>query len=257
MKTRHLNKNFRTILKSSILMLAALPVALSGCSRENESDRAVASALACLDVATDATSADACVQKVEGIETSQAYLIRCSADFIAQGLTGTRLATAFQQQKNPASGGSNQTVAMAAYLVFSPSITAHTAEITVDNCNKSGVPSVIGLSAMVSVATTIATMTGSLPTNLDPSNPGSFDPEALKQSVSNLLQNAQNNPNDPTVVAQETAIGQAALSAQTAYCGAGSSLSTQDVCTKLNAAISTSSGDAANIGFTLLQQLNQ
>jgi hypothetical protein len=242
--------------KLATLTLLAGVCLFAGCSQENANDKQVADALNCLDHATNASTADVCVAKVSGIQTPQAYLIRCSADFIAQGLTGSRLATAFQQQKGSTVGGSNQTIAMAAYLVFDSSITNHTAAITTSDCNQSNEPSVIGLASMVSVATNLAQAASALGgpsfSNLNPSNIGSFDPTAIKTVADSLYADLQSGHPIQASVDAENAIGQAAITAQAAYCSPGSSFVGQDVCNKLNNAIQAGNNIPTNIGFTLL-----
>ncbi len=247
-------RELRSLLsKFALFTVGALLI--SGCSTETSEDQKISAALACIDTAASSTQVDSCLTQVADVKSQKASLIRCSGNFIAQGLTGSRLALAFEQQ-NPKSGSvsATPTTTMAAYLVFDPTLTAHTAQKAFDNCNESGLKSVIGLAALVKVATTIATISGSLPTNLDPSNIGAgFDATAIQAQVSSLL--ASIDAQTPAAIEQAAAIGTAAQSAQTAYCGTGSTLSTQDVCTKLNAAITSGGADTSNIGKSLLNLL--
>jgi hypothetical protein len=236
-------------------MVTLIGLLATGCSKETSEDQKISAALACIDTAATSTQVDTCLQQVADIQSQKAALIRCSGNFIAQGLTGSRLALAFEQQ-NPKNGSvsATPTTTMAAYLVFDPALTAHTAQKAFDNCNESGVKSVIGLAALIKVATTIATISGILPTNLDPSKIGAgFDATAIQTQVNTLL--ASIEAQNPAAIEQAAAIGIAAQSAQTAYCGTGSTLATQDVCIKLNAAITTGSGDTSNIGKSLLNLL--
>jgi len=80
-----------------------------------------------------------------------------------------------------------------------------------------------------------------------------IDATAIQTQVNILLANI--DAQTPAAIEQAAAIGAAAQSAQAAYCGTGSSLSTQDVCTKLNAAVTIGAGDASNIGKSLLNLL--
>src|SRR5690606_37701218 len=113
-------QNFR--MHSLVMILAA--TFLGACSMENEDDRKIAAAMACIDGAKNEVDADLCLQKIEGLTSKQSYLIRCSANMIAQGFTGSRLASAFQELKD---NEGNKTASMMSYLVFAKDLPNHTA----------------------------------------------------------------------------------------------------------------------------------
>ena len=236
-------------MRYALFSLFALSVvSLAGCSMEKNDDRQIASALSCLDSAQTSTDADNCQAKVAGLDSQQASLIRCSANLIAQGVTGTRLASAFSQlNKAPASG--TQSSQMLSFLVFSKSLPLDTADLTYSNCTKAGVQSVAGLASMIQAATTIASVAGTFgvdPATLDPSSP-SFNSAALTTLANNLYSSGDNT--------KKAVIGQVAITAAASLCGAGSSLTSQDVCKRLTAAIAAGNGDNATIGNSLLNQL--
>lgn len=221
---------------------------LGACTMENEEDRKIASAMACIDEAKNEFDADVCLQKVDGLTSKQSYLIRCSANMIAQGFTGNRLATAFQELKD---NNGNKTASMMAYLVFAKDLPNHTADKTLENCTLSGVTSVKGLATMIKTATLAASWTG-IPladSAFDPSNPDTFDPQELQNQLTNLANTATDE--------QKTEIGNLAVIAQESYCFDGSSMKDQDVCTKLNNAIESGGGDPKTIGQALLNLLKQ
>ena len=214
------------------------------CSQESSEDSQIAAGLKCLDTAKSNSDADDCLAKIEGLTSAKSSLLRCSANMIAQGFTGSRIASAFQKLKD---NGSNGTASMLAYFVFAKPYTNHTADKTLSNCTASGVQALIFLATMIKTATYAASLTGSLDgSTYDPSAPG-FNPAALQTQLTNLY-----NSNDPTANAT---IGNLATTAQTTYCGTGSTFSTQDVCNKLNSAISSGAGNAADIGRALLNLL--
>jgi hypothetical protein len=236
--------------KITLLSVAAVSVGfLSGCSQENAEDRQLASGLTCLDTAQTPTDADTCMAKVAGNTSPQAYMIRCSANMVAQGFTGARIANAFKQLKDNPGAAGTQSTAMMAYFVFKP-IVNHTADDAVTNCKLSGSNGLYSLANTAKFATfAVSVISGTtIPTNLDPSNPA-FDPTAIKQTLATLAAN-----HDPVVNAQ---IGSIAQNMQTSACGTGSALSTQDICTRLNAAISSGGGNAATIGQLILASLSQ
>ncbi len=237
----------------TLSLTCATMVLLAACSKENSNDQALGAAVSCLDTAQTATQADSCSAMVSGQSTAQAYLVRCSANLIAQGLTGTRLSSAFQNMNSSSGSGTstNQTAAMMSYFVFAQNLPNDTADITNTNCGLSNVASLAGLASLIDAATILATaasggvLAGSA---YDPSSP-SFNPALLQTAAASLY--ASNNP---TTNAQ---IGTLAQTAQSSYCSTGSALATQNVCTQLNNAISNGSGNAANIGHSLLNLLQQ
>lgn len=238
------------IARMKLITLSALATGtlmLGACSQESAEDRQLAAGLACIDTAQSSTDADTCLTKVSGLTSAQSYLIRCSANMIAQGFTGSRIASAFQKLKD--NGTSNQTTAMLSYFVFAKNLPNHTSDVTYTNCSASGVKSMIFLSTMFKTATLAASLAGSLEgTNLDPSSP-SFDPAQIAAKFQQLYTN-----NDPTT---NSTIGNLAVTAQSSYCASGSAMANQDVCTKLASAITAGSGNAANIGRSLLNLLKQ
>ena len=239
------------IRTSMILALSAF--VLGACSMESDDDRKIAAGIKCVDEAKSSSDADVCLAKVEGLTSAQSYLIRCSANMVAQGFTGSRLASAFQQLKD---NNGNKTTAMMAYLVFSPSITNHTSSITLSNCTASGVASVTFLATMIRTASIAANLgtefpalgLGSCGAACDPTS-GSFNSAALQTQLNNLY--AQNNAE------ANATIGTLAVTAQSTYCATGSTMANQDVCTKLNSAITNGAGNTASIGYSLLNLLRQ
>jgi hypothetical protein len=237
------------------LLLIPFALAISACEIENAEDRQIASAISCMDQAHTQADADVCMAKVDGLNSERAYSVRCSAHFIAQGLTGDRLGQAFQQlQQNPGGGGT-QSSALAAYLVFR-NLTNHTSDITLNDCTLSGSVGAKGLASMAHVATKIASFSsggggGITPgTNLDPASV-SFDRTAIVTELTNLKNQVQ--ANNPAATPTVTAIGQAAVAAQQAYCSEGS-MAGEDICTRLNNAINA--GNASGLGaFAIGSQL--
>lgn len=224
---------------------------LSGC--EKDEDRTIAAGQACLDNARSADDADRCVSLVQGLETEPAYLIRCSANFIAQGFTGDRVASAFQELKDNPAAGENMTAKMMAYFVFSESgvLAAHTADTAVTNCERSGVKSMQRLATLAKLATFTARLAGgggALPPALDP-NSGSFDPSQLQAQLPTIIGNA--------TTADQEQIGAIAITANQLYCNEGSTFKEKDICKQLGDAITAASGDPAAIGAQLLTLLQQ
>lgn len=234
----------KKLMKSIFKVLLAVPVTLILTSCETPDDRQIATAQDCIDSARTAADADRCYASVEGLESEKAYLVRCSASYIAQGFTGERFANAFQKLKDNSSSGQDPMATTMAYLIFTKDTAPHTIDNTVDNCAKSGVRSMVRLVTMSKLATFVAKAgLGSIPAGADPMDP-SFDPAQISTAISNLA-----NSNDPQ--SKET-VGTIAVQAQDAYCNPGSSFETSEICTKLNSAIAGNPGDMAAIGQALL-----
>ena len=229
-----------------VLIAVSTLLLLTSC--ETPDDQKLATAQNCIDGAKTSADADRCTAIVAGVETEKAYLIRCSAGYIAQGFTGARFATAFQRLKdNPNSGQDPMATAMA-YLIFTKSSVAYSADNTLTNCTKSGVRSMMRLATMSKLATFIATAgLGSIPTSADPTDPA-FNPASISTAISNLAGSGS--------AADQANVGTIAIAANAAYCNPGSSFATNEICTNLTAAIN-GGGSNQSIGQALLAQLQQ
>ena len=223
------------LIATSLIAVASL--ALAGC--ETGDDRSLAAGQACLDAATQAT-ANACLDKISGLTSQESYMIRCSANFISQGFTGTRIAESISKIKSN-TGGTDPMVGMMAYLAFSNA--TPTASDAVANCTAAGSKSMLRLAAAAKLATTIATYTGGI---------GSLNPDSAT-AAADLLTKINTLISSPNSTANAD-LGATAIVAAGAYCGAGSSYETTEVCTNLNTAISSGS-TATAIGAALLAQL--
>ncbi|MDX9730746.1 MAG: hypothetical protein RBT63_03155 [Bdellovibrionales bacterium] len=224
--------------------LLVLPLLLILTACETEEDRQISGAQDCIDAAKDEADADRCFAMVNGNNSEKAYLIRCSASYIAQGFTGNRFADAFQKLKDGDSTGQDPMATAMAYLVFAKNLPKHTAETTLENCKKSGVRSLVRLATMSSLSTYIAqTVGGPIPDPMDPN----FDPSQYQAAIDTLA-------NAGTEEQQKT-VGGIAIQAHEAYCNEGSSFESNEICQHLNSALATGGGDRAAIGQQLLALL--
>lgn len=229
----------------AITAVALGVLAITGC--EKEEDRKIARAQACLDNARDSVAADNCMAIVEGMDSKSSFLIRCSANFIAQGFTGQRVADAFERLSDDNDSGQDPMATTMAYLVFAKNLPNHSADRAVTNCQRSGVLSMHRLATMAQMATFVAATAGALEGGpLDPDG-GGFDPSNISAQIANLA--ATGTPE------QFAQVGTIAQTANEAYCGEGSAYQSNEVCTNLVAAIEAGGNDLAAIGQALLQQL--
>jgi hypothetical protein len=226
----------KSILTLALASLCSL--ALSGC--ETGDDRALASGQACLDSATTAAQANQCATIVQGLTSSESYLIRCSANFVAQGLTGSRIASAISNV-NKTGSGTDATTGLIAFLVFKQA--SPTADEAITNCTASGSKSMLRLATAAKLATTIANSTGAL---------AGFDPTSPTAAAD--MQTLVNNMIAGGTAQSKIDLGNTAVIANTAFCGAGSSYTGTQVCTDLQTSIATSS-DPTTIANALLNLL--
>lgn len=176
----------------------------------------------CIDKATQGTAA-ACTEKIAGIESESANLLRCSAGFIDEGFTKpARFKQAFDALS---ANGGNTTEAFMGVLAFSSKTTANDnstfANQTYEYCAKSKAKGFMLLGSMAKAATTLSTIAGSFVNGSQPS----------QADITNAINTAIN---DPTARA---AIGSAVATTYTASCTAGSQ-SNKELCTQFDSALS-------------------
>lgn len=218
-------------MKFRILLAALIAVPLlSAC--ETEEDRVMADAQSCLNKATP-VNVDSCVAKLNGITNQQSYVIRCTAHFIAQGITASTLAAAFQNIKGSTTAGVPSTTYAIAYLIFDDTITGHTAAQAMNECEISGATSLTNLIRLSSLANTF---TGGAVANGDYSG--------LASAIAMYAGG------------DYTSIGQQAIDIKEAYCDNGGNFSGTDICNKMNQAYNMGGGTPATIGAFIQQYLD-
>lgn len=191
----------------------------------------------CIDKAGQGEAA-ACLEKISGIETESASLLRCSAGFIDEGFTQpTRFKSAFQALSG---NGGNKTEAFMGVLAFSSKTTANAnstfAEETYQHCVKSNAKGFMLLGSMAKAATTLSSLAGGFTNGSQPS----------ETDISNAINTAVN---DPTARA---AIGSAVATTYTASCKSGTQ-SNESLCKDLDSALGgVDISDSNAVGNALL-----
>lgn len=228
------------------LILALSLVCVTACKKKDVDY--VAEAQDCLDK-TDSSGALECMQKVEGIETESAYLIRCSANFIYQEfMDPVRLSNIAEQMK----ASNSSPLAAIGLLAFSkpagdnPTASAartNLSTVTMEYCTKAKSKGMLLLSSMAQIATVASaalTNTEDLVTTCDPNSPG-YD-----------ASDCQDKAKDAVCAAPPEAMGEAVLAAYQQSC-VGSSQQNSSVCTEF-ANITNGTTDPAVIGANLQDQ---
>lgn len=225
----------------------AFVFALSACTvlvscGKKDADK-IGEAQLCLDKATTSTAAS-CKAMVDGIESSGAYAIRCSANFIEEGFTeSTRFKEAFDAFDNNST--SNTEVFMKVMTFKSQAgIDANLtfANETFGYCNKTGAKGLMLLGTMASTSTTLAKVANTLTGGTSGTTPTEAQ---INQALNNLK-----GGGDPTTVA---AIGNVVASTYTASCQTGSA--NQSICEQLNDALAgVDLSDPAAVGSAVISK---
>lgn len=220
--------------------LLALSILNFGCVKR-DIDK-ISEAQDCLDQ-SDSTNSLACMEKVEGLESAGAHLIRCSAYFIDQGFAEpSRLASVAQQVTNGAGDPAQNTFGALSIMGFVASkydmTTNHNmSELAFSSCAKSKSGGLIYLSSMSRIST-------SLLKDL------AFTPGGTSPTATDI----ENTLCDPALSSTtKIAIGMAAISAYQNDCITRKTES-DDVCQQYAAALATSS-DPEDVGELLADNL--
>lgn len=230
----------------AIIFAMSACAALVSCGKK-DADK-VGEAQLCLDKATQATAAS-CKAMVEGIETTGAYSILCSANFITEGFTeASRFKQAFDSFDN---NSSNNTESFMSVLTFksqaSMDLNATFATETNSYCAKSGSKGLMFLGTMATTATTFAQVAYNL-------TAGASGTAPTAQQINDALTDLKNNPSSGSNPATISAVGTVIASTYTTSCQTGSDAN-QSMCDQLNTALAgVDMNDPAAVGAAVISQ---
>lgn len=212
------------------LMLSTLTcflfLGLLGC--EDKDTNAVAKAQECLDKAREAADAAACRGLIEGKSSQQAYIVRCSIEFVAGGLTTQKVIDAFKAEKTGSESKEAKLISLLSLGGTNPTATADNAAAY---CKLSGIPGLIYLANLSVIGT-----------YLNPS---------VNTDLSTYLNDCANGIGS----CSDAAIGTAVISIADSYCTDANSSS--DVCAKINTAITEANGSPEDIAKKFYAELNK
>lgn len=213
------SKNTAAVLTFSLVAL------LTGCTEQTEKDM-LAEAQFCLDKATDATAANACMTKIQGLTSKQSYALRCAAGFISSGITQpANLSTALNSMKDGAS-----TASVLGVLSFDDQ---NLADTTFTNCSQSGDSGLELVAAMAKTATLIANLA---------SGSGSLEAQ-MQTAITSIVTNLASG--DPTLqaqaVASATEIGSTIQTVYQTTCSIAVTANSE-MCSSINGAIAANPG---------------
>jgi hypothetical protein len=233
------------MFKKSILLIL---VTFAMSCAEKESDK-IGDAQFCLDNLTDYSEANvnSCTAGLVGIESKDAYMVRCSANFIIEGFADpNKFLSAINQLS--ASGNTNPTVAMMGLLTFKSKGTDTAgveanksfASQTFDYCKLSESAGAILISSFVNMATTIAGASAAAAALFEPGH--TITQAEMQTAVASLVNGGS-----------DEVLGATAQAAYLASCSSGDQ-SNEKLCGTLSTAIGTNAS-AADIGAALRAQL--
>ena len=224
--------------KYSILVsVLAVSVLIYGCEDKNK----IAQAQACLDAVPQDTPSQAtnCLQYVEGDESQQADIIRCSAHLMAGGLNTSKMVNAYKALSGTSGGGATVTNKEAVFI-GTLTLTSLSAAQTGDfYCKRSNVKGLMYISGLAVMGTTLATVGASI---------GTYSNPPTEAEVNAVINDCTGGT--PDAACSPTTIGTVATTVATTYCASQSA--DQSVCNTVNDAITAGGGDVAKIGNGLL-----
>ena len=201
-----------------LISLFSIALVFTACSSDREK---LGDAQACMDSA-DATNVDECLTKIDGITTSQSYLIRCGAIYIKEGFdSAEKISSAFQNLEQ-----GNSVVDFFSVLAFDGEDAETNMNLAIEYCNQSGSSGFVFLTSMVTVATTLSLSI----TGFDPDDPNAA--EQIQAKIDNGEDISQ---------AEEVAIGAAARNASGSYCSEDDA--DDQLCSDFNNAIASGASD--------------
>lgn len=219
--------------KFSMAIVLMFSFGLAGC--ETSEQNKIAQAQKCLDGLKDsatAAEANACLNYIAGIQAPEAYVIRCTVDFIAATVTPTVFVNAYEAAKNLPS--SQQPAVLMSGLLQQdavPTYSTTVAQATYNECLMADTPSLTYVAGMSIIGTAMAQ-------------------GATSGTAATYVTFCKNPAN--YAACNATLVGQTVQDLSTSYC-VGDYASTQ-TCQAINAA--ASAGSAATVGaafFTVLQ----
>lgn len=222
---------------TTLFLCLGLATTLTACEMESEKDM-LADAQFCLDEATDASSAQACMSKISGLNSAQANTLRCATGFISAGITQpAKLSEALNALSE---NGSTATVL--SVLSFDDLTGAYGANKTFEYCNASNSAGLSLLGAMSKSASVIGNLTS-----------GSGSLETQFQTAINDILTDLANAGDPTAqaaaIANAAAIGGSIVTVYNTTCG-GNMTAMADICGSINSALDQVPGGADLVNMT-------
>jgi hypothetical protein len=245
-------------MRKSILSLTIVAFALLNfsCAKKTEQDD-LAKAQDCLDKVpqSNPTAADACLAYVQKYTSQQANILKCGIYMTSGGLVENKIVQAYKASKDTTI--QNKEAAYMAILSLNlPDVaTGYTKAVAADTyCQQTGLPGLKYISGIIVAGTylnkTIAAITST--SGIDINNP-----TAINSAVNTMLASCAAPPPAtpaPACTADLATLGTTVANLSTTYCD--NQHAKDEVCTKINAAVSSAGGTATNVGQAVFCYLN-
>ncbi len=218
-------------------LLALSFIFLSGCEDKKQTN--LFKAQVCIDHATAAT-VNACLNDIQGQNSERAYVLRCSAAFISQGIDEDAIVDALE---NIDGGDSNQnpTTPTIAALAMSDTTTS-TAALQV--CAQTNSSVLTALASFANMATSMKELLG-------------FPDGATAADIEALLDDYKNNPNNYDDTKKEQ-LGNTVIASQESLCNPDDGYMKDDqACQDINSAIAENPNDPLAIANALLNKIEE
>jgi hypothetical protein len=207
---------------------------LTGCEDKQEVD--LFKAQLCIDKATAAT-VNSCLTQIDGDNSRRAFVMRCSAAFISEGIDEIAIVNALENIDGE-EGGDPTAPAIAA-LAMSDTTTSAQALTT---CTQTESSALISLANFANLATAMKALLG-------------FTAGASGADIENLIDTYVGSI--PPDSADKEALGAAVIASQESLCNPDDGLfRDDDACVDINAAIASGGGDPNDVADALMANLD-
>lgn len=222
--------------KYSFLVLAA-SFLIYGCEDKDK----IAQAQACLDAVSQSSYSQAtnCLSYIDGDDSQQANIIRCSAYLMAGGLTTNKMVNAYKALSGTTGSGSavtNKEAVFIGTLVLDSTSYATTGD---SYCKKTNVKGLMYISGLAVMGTTLSTVGAAI---------GTYSNPPTEAEVNAVINDCTGGT--PNAACSASTIGTVASTVASTYCASQSA--DQSVCSTVNSAIAAGGGDTTKIGNGLM-----
>lgn len=222
-------------MSRTLMIVSAIFANLLFTACEDQQEADLFKAQICIDKAS-ASSVNGCLDLIEGDNSERAYVLRCSAAFISEGIDETAIVNAVENIDG-SGGGDPTTPAIAALAMSTTAISA----AAVSTCNATNSDALIALANFANIATAMDVLLSF------PNNPTSAQIDALIDSYNPGTANA----------ADKAALGTAVIAGQSSLCDPNSGLfQGNEACADIDAAVAANPNDPSAVADALIANLN-
>ncbi len=222
---------------SGFFLLVATGLLFTACEDKQQTN--LYKAQICIDNATPAT-ADACLNDIAGQTSERAYVLRCSAAFISQGIDEDAIVAALENIDGSEEGVNPTTPTIAALAMADTTASRDALEV----CSLTNSEVLTALASFSNMATGIKSLLG-------------FTDGATAEDIETLLEDYKNNPGNYDDAKKEE-LGNTVLASQDSLCNPDDGYMKDDeACDDINTAVSNNPNDPTEIANELLNLIEE